>query len=81
MQSRVLDSYPTELNERTRVVPPIARRDLAIRGVAAERNEPMPGVRAPQSVTLSEFADVTFAVMTVLASVAAVAWVLIALMG
>jgi hypothetical protein len=69
------------LIERTRVVPPIARRDVAIRNVATERNELMLGVRVPQSVGWSEFADVTFAVMTMLASVASVAWVLTALMG
>jgi hypothetical protein len=81
MQSRALDGYPIELNERTTVVRPMVTRDLAIRNVTAEGNGPMLGVRAPQSVSLSAFADVTFAVMTMLASVAAVAWVLNALMG
>jgi hypothetical protein len=81
MQTRVLVGYPIEPNERTLVVPSLARRDLAIGNVAAERSEPMLGIRVPERVALSEFADVTFGVMTMLASVAAVAWVLTGLMG
>ena len=81
MQSRVLDGNPTEVWERTQVVRRIADNELAIRNVAAERNGPIRRVRTLQSVVLNEFADVTFAIMTMLASVAAVAWVLNALMG
>jgi hypothetical protein len=81
MQSRVLDSYPSELNEQTRFGRLIARRNLATRDAAAERNEPVVGVRAPQKLVLSEFADVAFAVTTMLASIASAVWVLTALIG
>ena len=79
MQSRVLEGDPTEVWERTQVVRRRADSELAIRNVAVERNVPISGVRTLQSVVLNEFADVTFATMTMLASVAAVAWVVAAL--
>jgi hypothetical protein len=81
VQSRVLDSYPSELNEQTPFGRLIARRNLATRDVAAERNEPIVGVRAPRKLVLSEFADVAFAVTTMLASIASAVWVLTALIG
>jgi hypothetical protein len=81
MQSRVLDSYPSELNEQTPFGRLIARRNLAARDVAAERNEPIVEVRAPRKLVLSEFADVAFAVTTMLASIASAVWVLTALIG
>src|SRR5580704_9051566 len=81
MQSRVLDSYPSELNEQTPFGRLIVRRNLATRDVAAERNEPIVEVRAPRKLVLSEFADVAFAVTTMLASIASAVWVLTALIG
>ena len=79
MQSRVLEGDPTEVWERTQVVRRGADNESAIRNVAAERNGPILGVRTLQNVVLNEFADVTFAIMTMMASVAAVAWVVTAL--
>ena len=79
MQSRVLEGDSTEVWERTQVVRRRADNELAIRNVAAERNGPILSVRTLPSVVLNEFADVTFAIMTMMASVAAVAWVVAAL--
>jgi len=79
MQSRVLEGDPTEVWERTQVVRRRVDHELVIGNVAAERNGPILGVRTLPSVVLNQFADVTFAIMTMMASIAAIAWVVAAL--